>query len=196
MQIKDLDWKGIAEGVAKLGLPLLGTAIGGPAGAAVGAALASAIPGGDKIQTPQDMVQVLTSSAEALQKAKEFEATHQEHLLQLSTQFQMASFQAEVDDRNSARQREIQLDQSNTAPMLSKLITPILALGIIGLTFIMFGTLAYLTDGDVNQGQKEVIIYILGALTALASQVVAYYFGSSRGDAVKAQQLSDVIKKI
>jgi uncharacterized membrane protein YvlD (DUF360 family) len=124
-------------------------------------------------------------------------------LAEMAQSGELAKLASETDalkaflaDTASARERESVIVASTAAPLLNKLVTPILALGIVTLTFTMFGVLAFITDGDVNQGQKEVIIYILGALTALATQVCSYYFGSSRGDAAKDQHIADIMKKM
>ena len=76
-----IDWKTLGENVAKIGLPLLGAVLPVPGGAAIGTALASAI--GSKSANPQDILDMLTSSAEAVEKAKQFELTHQETMLKL-----------------------------------------------------------------------------------------------------------------
>ena len=77
MQLKD-----IVEGFAKIGLPLLGAALPIPGGAAIGTALASAI--GSSSSDPKDILAMLTSNADALAKAKQFEQTHQETMLKLT----------------------------------------------------------------------------------------------------------------
>ena len=87
-----MDWKSLAESVAKLGLPLLGAVLPVPGGAAIGAALAAAI--GAKSGSPGDILASLTASADALQKAKEFEATHQEKMLQIILDAQNRALEA------------------------------------------------------------------------------------------------------
>lgn len=42
---------------------------------------------------------------------------------------------------------------------------------------------------------KDVIIYILGALTTVATQVVSYFFGSSTGSADKSKALNAMAKR-
>lgn len=82
------DWKQLGQEIAKLGLPLLGAALPIPGGAAIGTALAAAI--GSKSADPQDILTALTANADAVQKAKEFEAQHQERLLQMQYDFELA----------------------------------------------------------------------------------------------------------
>ncbi len=40
--------------------------------------------------------------------------------------------------------------------------------------------------------QKEIMLYILGVLSAIATQIYSYYFGSSRGSAIKSETLSAI----
>jgi hypothetical protein len=77
-----MDWKALGEELAKIGLPLLGAALPLPGGMAIGTALASAI--GNASAKPEDILATLTANADAVQKAKEFESTHQERLMQMS----------------------------------------------------------------------------------------------------------------
>lgn len=78
----------IRDGLVKLGLPLLGAALPIPGGAALGAALANSL--GKQKATPGELLQELTSNPEALQKAKEFEATHAEVMLRLTVDAEIA----------------------------------------------------------------------------------------------------------
>jgi len=78
----------IRDSLVKIGLPLLGAALPVPGGAAMGAALAAAIGAPDA--SPEGIIAHLGQSTEAVQKAKEFEMTHQETILKITVQ-------AEVD---------------------------------------------------------------------------------------------------
>jgi hypothetical protein len=59
----------------------------------------------------------------------------------------------------SARDREVQIATSEFAPMLSKIVTPILALGTVGLTFILFGVIIFV---DVDTDSKDILDLCLG----------------------------------
>ena len=91
-----MDWKELGQEIAKLGLPLLGAALPIPGGEAIGAALASHI--GATSGKPEDILATLTQSADAVQKAKEFELTHQETMLKLTTEAEVAQRQADSSD--------------------------------------------------------------------------------------------------
>ena len=89
-------------------------------------------------------------------------------------------FMAEIDakDRDSARNREIEIATSEKAPYINKVVTPYLALGVVGLSFVLFSILIFV---EVKPEAKDILIYILGVLSAAVTQILSYYFGSSQG---------------
>ena len=103
-------------------------------------------------------------------------------------------FAKEVEDRESARQRESEVASSEFAPLINKIITPILAIGTILLSFLLFYIVAFDTSVFTN-ANKDIIIYILGVLSAIDTQIIGYYFGSSSGSVQKTATLESLIKK-
>lgn len=103
-------------------------------------------------------------------------------------------FTKEVEDRVSARQREAEVASSEFAPTLNKIITPILAIGTLLLSFILFYIVAFDTSMFTN-ANKDIIIYILGVLSAIDTQIIGYYFGSSSGSVQKTATLESLIKR-
>jgi len=73
---------------------------------------------------------------------------------------------------------------------LNKIVTPILALSVIALTFALFYILMFKQVGT----EKDIIIYVLGVLSAVCTQVISYYFGSSQGSAQKQSQIDKFLK--
>jgi ABC-type siderophore export system fused ATPase/permease subunit len=112
--------------------------------------------------------------------------SHLEVMEQEATK-QLEVYQKEMD---SARNREIQIATADKAPLLNKIITPILALAVVTLTFILFYILMFREVGN----EKDIIIYVLGVLSAVCTQVVSYFFGSSQGSAQKQSQIDKLIK--
>ncbi len=112
--------------------------------------------------------------------SEELKAMEVEHTKQLEV------YQREMD---SARNREIQIATADKAPLINKIVTPLLALGVILLTFILFYVLMFKQVGN----EKDIIIYVLGVLSAISTQIVSYYFGSSQGSAQKQKQLDKLI---
>ena len=135
-------------------------------------------------------------TADEIIRLKQAEMEHEEELLRLKLESDKLDLQ-ELDmflkDVDSARDREAAIATSKDAPLLNKIVTPNLALTIIGLTFILFGVLLF-DDAPVEPTRKDILIYILGALTAIATQVIAYYFGSSSGSKDKSDELKRFLK--
>ncbi len=127
------------------------------------------------------------------------EMQHEEVLMQGQLEgrrLDMQELSAYLGDTASARQREAAIAVAPAAPYLNKIITPLLAIGIL---VCAFGGMLYLlniVDAEYNPAQRDIILLILGALIAMATQVVSYYFGSSRGDAATSQAMQDVIKRM
>ena len=103
-------------------------------------------------------------------------------------------FTKEVEDRDSARKREAQIASSENAPTINKIITPVLAIGTILLSFLLFYIVAFDTS-VFTSANKDIIIYILGVLSAIDTQIIGYYFGSSSGSVQKTATLESLIKR-
>lgn len=103
-------------------------------------------------------------------------------------------FSQEVADRQSARQREAQIATSDAAPFINKIITPVLAGGVVVLTFLLFGVVLF-GSGTLDPGRKDLVIYILGALSSICGMVISYYFGSSSGSVQKTEAMEQLLRK-
>lgn len=176
-----MDWKDIAGTVGKAA-PLLGTLLGGPAGAAVGGLIASALgTTGDAA----DVAQAL-ASPEAAAKLRQIEVDRQVHLQELAVQAEASRLAAETDalriaaaDRDSARGREVKAADTITPRTLALLVT----LGF-------FGVLGWLlVDGKPAQG-GDALLVMLGSLGTAWTAIVSYYFGSSAGSARKDELMA------
>jgi hypothetical protein len=119
-------------------------------------------------------------------------AEAQAKLMALAQQGQLAELEAMGKEMESARNREIQIATSDAAPMLNKIVTPILALGTVALTFILYGIIIFT---DVDEQSKDILIYVLGALTSAVTMVLGYYFGSSAGSKEKSSQIDELLGK-
>ena len=101
---------------------------------------------------------------------------------------------AYLGDVASARDRESAVATSDSAPYLNKIITPILALGVLIATFGLFAFVLF-DKGAIDPTRKDILIYVLGVLSAIATQIVAYYFGSSKGSADKNTAIDTLLKR-
>jgi hypothetical protein len=96
------------------------------------------------------------------------------------------------EDRANARAREVELATSQNAPLLNKVVTPALALGVVALSFALFAVLIFV---NVDIHSKDILIYILGVLSAAVTQILSYYFGSSDGSKQKDGALESLARK-
>jgi len=135
-------------------------------------------------------------SPEDLAKVQIAQMEHEEELMRLRIEedkLELAKTELFLKDTQDARDREIQIVTSDKAPLLNKIITPVLALSILLLTFILFGVVMF-DNNPVDSTRKDILIYILGVLSAISTQIVSYYFGSSQGSKDKADQLKEAMK--
>lgn len=103
-------------------------------------------------------------------------------------------FSKEVDDRASARDRESQIAVAEAAPTINKIVTPILALGTVGLALVLFAVVLF-QNVAIDPSRKDLAIYVLGALTTVVTQVISYYFGSSSSSTQARSFLENMVKK-
>jgi hypothetical protein len=122
----------------------------------------------------------------------EVKAKAQATLMEMAQKGQLAELEAHVKEMDSARKREIEIATSEFAPTINKIVTPVLALGTVGLTFLLFGIIVF---AEVKSDAKDIIIYVLGALTSAVTMVLGYYFGSSQGSKEKSLQLDEILDK-
>jgi len=114
-----------------------------------------------------------------------------EELKPLLDEYENTELPLLLADLADARSREVQIATSENAPTINKIITPVLALIIVVLTFAMWYMVLYKTFGV----EKDVVVFILGALTTLCGGVVNYYFGSSSGSKDKSDQIKKLMNQ-
>lgn len=165
-----MNWTELGTAVAKMGLPLLGAVLPIPGGAAIGTALASAL--GASSADPADVLAALTAGSDAQLKARQFELTHQEIMLDLQLKHESAMYEAEVADRGSARTMQIST-RARTVPILAYLI-------VGSFIAMVVGTLLGYAKVD-----SALLGTLVGYLSAKCEQVIAFYFGSTAGSQAK-----------
>jgi len=159
---------GILRGLA----PSVATAVGGPLGGLAVTALASKFGVADDVAA---VAKAIAGDPDAATKLAEID---------------LRQFQAESEDRDSARQREAAVAAAGGHP-LPQLVVPILALGTVSMTFIFIGILLFKV---IDSAQQQLVIFALGYATAAAQQVLSYYFGSSKSSQDKTTALQKALK--
>ncbi len=140
--------------------PTLAAAVAGPLGGAAVSAIASKLGVSDAVES---VVQAIGSDPQAAQKLAELELEY-----------------AKLDaaDRDSARNRELAIATSAEAPWYSKVVTPLLALGV----FVLWAAINFtmLTNAvPIPSEMREIVIRMLGSLDAATMLILSYYFGNS-----------------
>jgi hypothetical protein len=98
-------------------------------------------------------------------------------------------FMAELDhkDRESARAAHFAIVTSKDVPWWEKAVMPFLAVFTVVCTFVLVGILCFINIADA---QERIVIFVLGFVTAVAGQVLSFYFGSSQGSKDKTEALT------
>ncbi|HET8695754.1 MAG TPA: 3TM-type holin [Aquabacterium sp.] len=169
-----MDWKDLSTAVGKAA-PMLGTLIGGPAGAAVGGLLASVLGTGN---TPEE-VAAAVANPETLVKLREIEAKRQndfEALLIDQSKAELAAHTAQVQAVNATMVEEAKADHWPTYSWRPAIGFAV-ALALVGAVLVVL--VAYI--GVMTSSAKpDVLAYLpgmLGALAALMTGVAAPILG-------------------
>jgi len=163
-----MDWKALGQKVGKAA-PLLGSALGGPAGGAVGAIIASAF-GADS--TPDAVAAAIKSSPDAVIKLKEIEAQNEQSL----RDYQFKVLDIELKDIQNARAA----NSHNPMP----------AIICCSLT-VLVGLGAYaLFKFNIPEENSEIAYLLFGTLLAKWGDSIAYWIGTTRSSAEKDRRLA------
>jgi len=144
----------LLKGVA----PALATAVAGPLGGAAISAIAGKFGVSDSVEA---VAQAIAGDPQASQKLAELELEY-----------------AKLDaaDRDSARKRELEIATSAAAPWYSKMVTPVLA---VGMFLLWAGVNVLLLSSNIPDAMREIVIRMLGSLDAATMLILSYYFGNS-----------------
>jgi len=122
---------------------------------------------------------------------KQLELEHEQFLIEASLvrkEQDIRETALYIGDVDSARRREVEIASSTDAPYINKVVTPYIAVCVLVMTFIIFAILLFSTM-EIPAARKEIIIYVLGVLSTISTQIIAYYFGSSRGSSIKDETI-------
>ncbi|MEI6752976.1 MAG: hypothetical protein WCK78_07390 [Paludibacter sp.] len=128
---------------------------------------------------------VVTTKGEIMQQ--ELEMKKAELQYQLDTKRLGVEEQKNVlQDIDSARQRSTVVETNVNASSLSKNIGSYLAITTTLLTFVLFYIVIFRNE-TIKAEVKDVVIYVLGVLSTILTQVFSFYFGSSQGSVDKSK---------
>jgi hypothetical protein len=169
-----MDLATLAGTLARLGAPILGTALGGPAGAAVAGTIVDALAKGFGVEATPEAVGKALDKAEAPIVVQRVEASAAPMVMEAVNEY--------LRDVQDARATTVKLVEQGSviawgAPVVSVIV-------ITG-----FALLSYLAI-YASPGQREVLLFLLGAWSGLATNVVGYWMGSSAGSKDKDAQIA------
>ncbi len=126
---------------------------------------------------------VITTKEEKLKLENELRKAEMQYKIDLK-KLNIEEKKVFLDDKASARNRETAIQTSPGSTKLGKNISSYLAIITTLLTFVLFYILVFERD-SIPSDSKDIILYILGVLSAIITQIFSYYFGSSMGSADK-----------
>lgn len=165
----DFDWKSVISSVA----PTLATALGGPLAGAAVSAISEALFGKKDASEREISAILKTADPELLIKLKQVDNEFALKMKELDINLEKFSY----DDRANARMRESTV-RDNT--------NKILAYSIVGAFIALVGATI------LGQAKVDSVLAgtLVGYLSAKCEQVLAYYFGSTRGSDKKTDLLA------
>lgn len=175
-----MDWTKVANFV-KGAAPLLGTVIGGPVGTLAGGAvslIASAF-GVEDAENPEAVYEAIKADPNAVVKLKEIELDNKVELNKLALQ----QDQAYLADTQNARSAQVQREQTTGKKDVNLYA---LAWTIVVGFFSLTGILTFVPIPTDSTG---VVFLLFGALIAGFTQVINYFFGSSKSSTDKTKML-------
>lgn len=145
----------------------------------------------DSVGTALD--KVITTKGEKMQldnEIKKADMDFQLEMQKLSVEERRLAYQ----DTAGARSREVSISESANATKLAKNISSYLAIAATVLCFALFYIMIFYPK-ELKPEMEHIVIYILGVLSALLTQVYSYYFGSSSGSAAKSVTLENALNQ-
>ena len=183
-----MNWKDIG-GVIGKAAPVLGTLLGGPAGAAVGALVASAL---GTANDPDAVNAALASDPNALARVQELQINAKVELQQLAVtaennrlQAEAAQYAAEAADRDSARKLAAQQPRDIIRPLITVLVLS----GALFMVLAVF--LGWSKDMLTDPVASLTVGTMIGVFFGELKQVMGFYFGMTKESQKQSAVITD-----
>jgi hypothetical protein len=183
-----MNWSDIGNIVGRAA-PMVGTLLGGPAGAAVGALVASAL---NVPNDPESVNAVLAGNPDALVKVQELQINAKVQLQQLAVtaennrlQAEAAQYAAEAADRDSARKLAASQPRDFVRPGLTLLM---LAGSLFIIVSIMTG---WALDVVTNTTAALTVGNVMGAWFMMTKEVMGFWFGMTKESQKQSAVITD-----
>lgn len=191
-----MDWKKIVQVVA----PSIGTALGGPLAGAAVRVLGAAILGDEGASEEKVAEQVLQGlSPEIMMELKKADQAFA---------IRMRELEIDVDRLNGEMEKAYLSDTQDARKAhageigVFRLGLAVLAIFGVVLISVLIGSFQIVTGGITVKDAATVGLVsglvgtVVGYAAANAQQVVAYFFGSSRGSQAKSDQMASAIERL
>lgn len=162
-----MNWSDIKSIVGNVA-PLVGTALGGPAGAAIGSMVSNAL-GVDN--TPDAVAEAIKSDPQAAIKLRQFELDNEKDIRQHAFKV----LDVELADKQSARE----VHKHSPMPMII----------CIALTLMVAGGSYMLFTMTIPADNKQIANLLFGTLLGQWSASIAYWVGTTRSSSEKTRLL-------
>jgi len=103
-------------------------------------------------------------------------------------EFEIQSQKITSEDRSSARSREVEIAKTGKKDWLPKVLAILAVLAFIGCLFALF------TRTIPEGSARDVLMMLIGALSAIVKDLYGYFFGSSSGSSEKTIAMAEVMK--
>lgn len=161
----------VAKAISKYA-PLLGTVVGGPAGAAIGTLVATAF--GADPNNPEDILARIQADPEASVKLVEIQSNTKVELQRIAMQTAQNQLQAD-NQKFDIQTKDVQ--DARRENVISKSCMPqiISFIVMVGFFFCMYIILAFKQDAE----DEKVLYLMIGTVSAAFGAVIQYWIGSS-----------------
>ena len=168
-----MDWSDL-KGIVGKAAPVVGTLLGGPAGAAVGGLISAAL-GTDN--TPDAVSAELAGNPDAIVKIQELQTNAKVQLQQLA----VTAEANRLADVQNARARQTANPGDKTPSLLAA-----------GVTAGFFGILLLMALHTLPAANRDLMNIIIGSLGTAWISIISYYFGSSKDSTNQTRMIADV----
>ena len=131
----------------------------------------SLLNGGKLLQGAKQIIDEIVTT-------KEEKALLEIKFKELINEHEQALINAEIDDRKSARQREVDAVKSGSRNLTQNILAYVAIIAFFGIT----GYIISHGLGKMNSEESFIIGNLTGMAAAIAKDIYGYYFGSSKGE--------------
>ena len=170
-----MNWKKIVGAIA----PSLATALGGPLAGVAVREIGGKLLGNEQASEDQVAAAISGATPEQLAELKKIDADFEKRMAELGIELE----KLDAGDRSDARARQVAM-KDHTPNILGAII-------LLGF-FTVMGVFIF---HEVPDSAREIVLRALGTLDAMATGVVWFFFGSSRGSRQKDEIIGRTTEK-